>query len=200
MVRCGRMLPYPVIKAMVKGAQRLLSLVQLQEPQQAAHPERLPRRHVLLQAHQSSEPRPRPAGLQQDRKDGFTHDSLGLIHPREVPEGFDFLNLGHAGWCHPCSEEDRSTASFLDLYEEALAECITMLRTLFAVLCGQESPDAAAAAVGEASLDTGRENCIPVHGRPLPLREILDDIYREVEREVANEPPETSAGAEPTYR
>jgi hypothetical protein len=135
----------------------------------------------------------------RDRKDGFKVRRLGLIHPRTVPEGFDFLNLGHAGWCHPCSDAERSTASFLDLYEEALAECIVTLRTLYAVLSGQAQLDEVLV-VGDASLDTGRENCIPVHGRPLPLQEILDDIYRQVEREVANEPPETSAAAEPTYR
>jgi hypothetical protein len=120
----------------------------------------------------------------KDRKEGFREKRLGLIHPREVPPGFDFLNAAHAPWCHPCDETEITTASFIDLYEEALRECIAMLADLNAVLAGQGPLAEVAARVGNASLDTGRENCTPVHSRPLPLRKIIDDIYRKLEAEM----------------
>jgi hypothetical protein len=41
-----------------------------------------------------------------------------------------------------------------------------------------------ASRLGNESLDTGRENCTPVHSRPLPLREIMDELYRKMEAEV----------------
>jgi hypothetical protein len=33
-------------------------------------------------------------------------------------------------------------------------------------------------AIGNLSLDTGREPCTPRFSDPFPLREILDDLYR----------------------
>jgi hypothetical protein len=37
--------------------------------------------------------------------------------------------------------------------------------------------------VGNESLDSGRESCMPVHSHPLPLPEILDEIYRKMDEE-----------------
>ncbi len=200
LVRCGVNLPYPVIKTLVKALNATYPSYNYKSRDrlriQNAYRDAL----FFYKLTNHLNPDLVREAYKQDRKDGFKHRRLGLIHPRTVPEGFDFLNLGHAGWCHPCSDADRSTASFLDLYEQALQECTVMLATLYAVLSGQEELDAVPDVVGNASLDTGREACTPVHSRPLPLAEILDDIYQQVEREIAAEPPEPSGDGEPTYR
>ena len=199
MVRCGRTLPYPVIKALVKSLNATYPSYNYKSRDRLRIENAYRDAMYFYKLTNHLNPDLVRLAYKRDRKDGFKVRRLGLIHPRTVPEGFDFLNLGHAGWCHPCSDAERSTASFLDLYEEALDECKGILKILFAVLSDQETLDALSA-VGDASLDTGRENCVPVYGRPLPLNEILDDIYRQVERELANEAPESSADAEPTYR
>jgi hypothetical protein len=199
LVRCGVSLPYPVVKALVKSLNGTYPSYNFKSRNRLRIENAYHDAMFFYKLTNHLNPDLVRLAYKQDRRDGFKIRRLGLIHPRAVPEGFDFLNLGHAGWCHPCSDAERSTASFLDLYEVALAECIEMLKTLHAVLSGQGSLDAVSV-VGDASLDTGRENCIPVHGRPLPLKEILDDIYRQVEREVANEPREPSTDAEPEYR
>ena len=57
----------------------------------------------------------------------------------------------------------------------------------FLVLSGQAPVEGLAERLGEESLDTGRENCAPVHSRPLPLREIMDEIYARMEKEVGTD-------------
>ena len=71
----------------------------------------------------------------------------------------------------------------MDLYDKALAECIRMLTRLYEVLAGQTSPDGLGAFLGNESLDTGREQCIPVHSHPFPLPRILQEIYQKMEDE-----------------
>jgi hypothetical protein len=56
-----------------------------------------------------------------------------------------------------------------------------MLRDLAAVLAGLSPVDGLGGRIGNESLDTGRESCVPVHSHPLPLPEILDEIYRSME-------------------
>jgi hypothetical protein len=68
--------------------------------------------------------------------------------------------------------------------------CTPMLARLAAVLSGHEPLEGVAAAVGNESLDTGREPCAPVHSRPLPLREILDALYRSLETSSAGDLPD----------
>jgi hypothetical protein len=59
-----------------------------------------------------------------------------------------------------------------------------MLKDLYAALAGHAPVDGLGKRLGNESLDTGRDNCTPVHSRPLPLREILDAIYNRMEEEV----------------
>lgn len=184
-VRCGRTLPYPVIKAMVKGLNEVYPSYNFksrnrQRIENAYHDAIF---FWKLTNHLNLE-LPRLA-YRKDRKEGFREKRLGLLHPREIPPGYDFLNLGHQSWCHPCDDTAVTTASFLDLYEEALSRCIGNLRDVHAVLSGQAPWDGLAARLGEESLDTGRENCTPVHSKPLPLRQIMDELYRRMESEVS---------------
>ena len=52
------------------------------------------------------------------------------------------------------------------------------------VLAGQAPVEGLGSRLGNESLDTGRENCTPIHSRPLPLREIMDELYKKMEAEV----------------
>ena len=120
----------------------------------------------------------------KDRNEGFREKRLGLLHPREIPEGYDFLNLAHASWCHPCDDAAVTTASFLDLYDQAVTRGIEMVGDVYLVLSGQAPVEGLGSRLGDESLDTGRENCTPLYSRPLPLREIMDEMYKRMEREV----------------
>jgi hypothetical protein len=106
-----------------------------------------------------------------------------------VPAGYDFLNLSHQSWCHPCDSAAVTNASFLDLFDEALKRCAAMLGDVYRVLSGQAPVDGLAARLGEESLDTGRENCTPIHSKPLPLREIMDEMYRKMAAEAEGDRP-----------
>ncbi len=68
-------------------AQRRVPRVQLQEPQQAEDRERLPRRHVLLQAHQPSQPGPREARLPQGSQGGLPREAARAPPPAGGPRG-----------------------------------------------------------------------------------------------------------------
>ena len=80
-----------------------------------------------------------------------------------------------------------TNASFLDLFDDALKRCIVMLGDVYLVLSGQAPVEGLASRLGEESLDTGRENCTPVHSKPLPLREIMDELYRKMGAEAESD-------------
>ncbi len=179
-VRCGATLPYPVIKAMVKGLNRVYPAYNFksrnrQRIQNAYHDAIF---FYKLTNHLN--PDLMKLVYRKDRNEGFREKRLGLLHPREVPAGYDFLNLSHQAWCHPCDGTAVRNVSFLDLYEEALRSGIEMVRHVSLALSGLEPVEALAPRLGDESLDTGRENCTPIHSKPLPLREIMDEMYRRI--------------------
>ncbi len=184
-VNCGKSLPYPVLKAMVKG----LNAVYPQYGFKSRNRLRIENAyHDAISFYKLTNhlnPELLKLAFRRDKTEGFLQKRLGLLHPLVVPVGYDFLNLSHASWCHPCSDAETFTTSLLDLYEQALDICKPMLATLHAVLSGRAPLEGVAAAVGDESLDTGREPCTPVHSRPLPLRQILDDLYQSLEKESA---------------
>ena len=188
-VRCGKMLPYPVTKAMVKALNATYPAYNFKSRD----------RHRVENAYHDTmyfykltnhlNPDLHRLTYRKDRNDGFRERRLGLLHPREIPDGYDFLNLKHAAWCHPCDETAVSTASFLDLYEQSLSECSSMLADLHEVLIGKAPLEGLAERVGNQSLDTGREPCAPRFSKPLPLPEILEAIYASMENDVSGVDP-----------
>jgi hypothetical protein len=182
-VRCGRMLPYPVVKAMVKGLNSTYPAYNYKSRDRLRVENAYNDSMHFYKITNHLNPDLIRLAFRRDRQEGFKQRRLGLIHPREIPEGFDFLNLSHSPWCHPCDDGAASTDSFLDLYEKALAECIRMLARLYEVLAGQTALDGLGSFLGNESLDTGREQCIPVHSRPFPLPQILQEIYQKMESE-----------------
>ncbi len=187
-VRCGKSLPYTVVKAMVKGLNATYPTFNFKSRNRLRIENAYHDAIFFYKLTNHLNPELLKLAFRKDRTEGFRVKRLGLLHPREIPDGYDFLNLGHARWCHPCSDADVSTASFLDLYEQALARCVPMLKALHEVLGGHAPVEGVSAVVGNESLDTGREPCAAVHSRPLPLREILDELYRKLETESAGDP------------
>ena len=176
---CGPVLPYPLVKVLLKALN-------------AAYPrmsrKSLDRRRIensyadamfFYTYSDPSEPRYRRLALERDRE--VPNRRLALFHPQELPSGIDFLNRAHAGWRHPCLGET-STASFPQLYEQALAQAVPALSVVSEALAGRRSPEEVEAAVGNASLNTGLERaqrCRLQHCAPLPLAELLDGLYRQ---------------------
>jgi hypothetical protein len=180
---CGPVLPYPLVKTLLKALN-------------AAYPrmsrKSLDRRRIensyadamfFYTYTDPSEPRYRKLALEHDRE--ASKRRLALFHPRELPQGIDFLNCAHARWLHPCLGEPGSTASFPQLYEQALAQAVPALRVVDEALAGRLPPEEAEAAVGNASLNTGLERsrrCRLQYCAPLPLAELLDGLYRHADR------------------
>jgi hypothetical protein len=183
-VRCGATLPYPVIKAMVKG----LNTVYPGYSFKSRNRQRIENAYhdtiFFYKLTNHLNPDIIKLAYRKDRNEGFREKRFGLLHPREVPNGYDFLNLSHAAWCHPCDSKAVSNASFLDLYEQAIGRSTEMVRDVYMALSAQAPVETLALRLGDESLDTGRENCIPLHSKPLPLREIMDELYRKIGAEV----------------
>jgi len=183
LVRSPRGLPYPVLKALVKGlngtfpsfGRKSLDRARIENAYYDAVFFYKVTNHLNTAMHRLAS--------KSDRKRGFRTRRLGLLHPREIPPGIDFLNRQGRPWCHPCDDTAVSSAGFLELYEQALAESVRVTRRVSDALAGRASLDEVAGAVGHLSLDTGREPCVPRFSDPFPLREILDAMYRRLESE-----------------
>jgi len=176
---CGPVLPYPLVKTLLKALN-------------AAYPrmsrKSLDRRRIenayadamfFYTYTDPSEPRYRRLALERDRE--APNRRLALFHPQELPRQIDFLNTAQARWRHPCLGERTSTASFPQLYEEALAQAVPALALVEQALAGRRTPEEVEAAVGNASLNTGLERaqrCRLGNSDPLPLPELLDGLYR----------------------
>jgi hypothetical protein len=183
---CGPVLPYPLVKLLLKALN-------------AAYPrmtrKSLDRRRIensyadAMFFYTYTDPsQPRYLKLALERDHDAPKRRLALFHPRELPEGIDFLNLANARWLHPCHGEP-STASFPQLYGQALARAVAVLKVVEEALAGRRTPEEVEEAVGNASLNTGLERsqrCRLSHSAPLPLGELLDDLYRRSGAQPAN--------------
>jgi hypothetical protein len=185
LVRCGKTLPYTVVKAFVKSLNATYPSYNFKSRDRLRVQNAYHDAVFFYTVTNHLNPELIKMAFKKDRKDGFRERRLGLLHPRDVPVGYDFLNSSHAPWCHPCTEEPVFTTSFLDLYELALARCLPMLKELHAVLSGYSPIEGLGERLGNESLDTGREQCTPVHSRPLPLVEIMESIYRRLDVELS---------------
>ncbi|TVQ28050.1 MAG: hypothetical protein EA382_02575 [Spirochaetaceae bacterium] len=106
---------------------------------------------------------------------------LSIVHPPEVPQEIDVLNLQQRLWAHPCDPADTRTSSFVDLYESALAPAV---EAIGAIVSSFDSPRDDARSliertVANHNLSDGRPTerpCRKVHATPLPLPELRDRI------------------------
>ena len=154
LVRCGKMLPYPVVKALVKGLNAIYPSYNYKSRDRLRVQNAYHDTIFFYKLTNHLNPDIARLAYRKDRKEGFTQRRIALLHPRDIPPEHDFLNLHHATWCHPCDSATVSTASFIDLYEEALGVSIHLLQETYRVLSGQASPEGLAQLVGDQNLDT----------------------------------------------
>jgi len=176
---CGESLPYPVVKALLKALNASYPRMSFKSR------DRLRIQNAYTDArffHQHTDPgnaRYRQAVVEMDRVD--PRRRLALFHPSGLPADIDFLNEARALWRHPCRRALLSRASFPELYEQARAAAVPALKLLAEALAGRREPAEVEAAVGDASLNTGlprAERCALENSDPLPLPEMLDELYR----------------------
>jgi hypothetical protein len=185
LVRCGRMLPYPVLKTIVKSLNATYPALSFKSRDRRRVENAYHDTITFYKFTNHINPHLHILAYRRDQKDGFRQRRFALLHPPAVPEGYDFLNESRLAWCHPCDAGQSSHETFLELYEHALLKAAEMVRGVWEVNARRSSPEGLAGLIGEESLDTGREQCAPVHCRPLPLPEILDDMYRAIGEKLA---------------
>jgi hypothetical protein len=113
---------------------------------------------------------------------------LALLHPVELPEGYDFANAAGREWCHPCDEAERTTATLYDLYASAVDDAERLLHGIAAGWEGRiplfdaqadASQPSVEALVGNHNLSDERLlPCSRTQGEPFPLLEIVDGLRR----------------------
>lgn len=58
----------------------------------------------------------------------------GNIVPANIDESYDIMNEQHLPWSHPCDENNVSNASFLELFDEAVALAVRLLEKLYGII------------------------------------------------------------------
>jgi hypothetical protein len=179
---CGDMLPYGVVKTLTKS----LHLTYPRTHYKSRDRQRIENAYrdtiafyAFTDARRSDY---RRAAVERDLvHPGDHHRRLALFHPVDIPDSIDFLNLGKHEWAHPCNQEWRYTASFPELYAEALEQAVPVMRRIQAILRGSGAAEEAEAIIGNESLNTGLpwpESGPQRFSAPLPLPELLDEMYR----------------------
>lgn len=135
-----------------------------------------------------------PADLAERVRDGSLGvRGLTILHPPRLPEDIDFLNEAHREWLHPCDQSMRSTASFWDLYDDALTRAGTAAVRVAAAwdryTGSPGSPgtrhlaETVRRAVTDVNLSDGlleNSTCRREHAAPLALPGFLEELRREM--------------------
>jgi hypothetical protein len=185
---CGAMLPYGIIKTLVKS---------LNETYPNTHFKSRDRRRVENAYIDSMgfytfidplNPQYRRLAVERDRSTQGDKRRLALFHPFEVPEDIDFLNLENRTWTHPCNNEWRHQESFPELWAAAQSEAVPVLIEMQKILEADGDPAWAEQLIGNQSLGTGlnwHANYRLQYNQPLPLPELLDSLYLELDGQPA---------------
>ena len=104
--------------------------------------------------------------------------SLIVIHPVELPEDIDFLNLNKEPWYEPVRGEE-DNRSFPEIYNDAVQSAAASLGSFMPdFLDGKSvSKEKIANLIGNGGLsiqDSEGKPCIPSHVNALPLDKVLD--------------------------
>lgn len=118
---------------------------------------------------------------------------LTILHPPRLPRHMDFLNEAHREWLHPCNESIRSTASFWDLYDDALTragEAATRIAVAWDRYAGgrgststRRLAETVQQVVSDVNLSDGlleNNTCRREHADPLALPGFLEELRREM--------------------
>ncbi|HEC60966.1 MAG TPA: hypothetical protein ENI27_01790 [bacterium] len=187
LVDCGQQLPYLITKTLLKS----LNIAYPKMRYKSRDRRRIDNAYIdTISFYSFTDPAAtqfRQMAFERDRGPDGDYRRLALFHPLQIPPGCDFLNLEHRSWCHPCRRGLESTASFPDLYQEAQDLAVPALRTIRSVLQGNKDPEEVERGLGNGSLNTGleaSEACPLECSDPLPLWELIDQLYLEMEATV----------------
>jgi hypothetical protein len=179
---CGAMLPYGIIKTLVKS----LNITYPNTHFKSRDRRRVENAYIDCMGFYTFidplNPHYRRLAYERDRSSRGDHRRLALFHPFELPDDIDFLNLGHSTWTHPCNGEWQNEVSFPELFDAALSEAVPALKEMYEILEGRGDPERAEELIGNQSLGTGlywHDNYKLLHNDPLPLPELLDKMYLE---------------------
>lgn len=103
---------------------------------------------------------------------GKTNYCIYSFYHREIDSNrLDYLNEKHAPWHHPFDTSIVSTASFFDLYEQAMKDALRMLQSVYRWIASDEAvlPDAV---FGNVNYSTGLD-CDDPHNLRKPVCEPL---------------------------
>jgi hypothetical protein len=185
---CGAMLPYGIIKTLVKS----LNVTYPNTHFKSRDRRRVENAYIDSMGFYTFidplNPHYRQLAYERDRSSHGDHRRLALFHPFDVPGNIDFLNLGNNTWTHPCNSDWRHQESFPELWEIAQNETVPVLRQMHEILEGRGDPVLVEQLIGNQSLGTGlnwHDNYKLQYSKPLPLPELLDSMYLELDRATA---------------
>jgi hypothetical protein len=78
-----------------------------------------------------------------------------MVHPQEVADGRDYLNLSRAHWRTPWDASKEYTTSFPELFDAGVTEAASMINNLHAYMNGEINAKQLAVLIGNRSLATG---------------------------------------------
>lgn len=79
-----------------------------------------------------------------------------VVYPNQIPNEYDYLNINKACWYHPCDKEESSTLSFMDIFEGAKKDAITLIEELWRCLHTRKRIDELIDLIADRSYITGR--------------------------------------------
>lgn len=104
---------------------------------------------------------------------------IALFHPDQLPE-LDYLNLKRRTWNHPGEISDQHNDSFIDLYEQGIADSAQPIRMVADALSDNTLPELIHTIIGNSNLSDRNERKLRRDlsiVKPLPLDEILASVY-----------------------
>ncbi len=119
--------------------------------------------------------------LERDKKENFKNRLLALFHPQDLDDGVDFLNEAGTPWENPCSQNGgKRKESFWELFEAAESAAGPVVKRLADILEVQNTTKGVEELVGNTNLSDGssEQPCVPLGCNPLPLPELIEEIYR----------------------
>lgn len=181
---CGAMLPYGIVKTLVKSLNATYPNTHFKSRDR----QRVENAYIDCMGFYTFidplNPHYRRLAYERDRSSHGDRRRLALFHPFELPDDIDFLNLGNNIWTHPCNSEWPHEESFPELFDAALSEAVPALKEMHEILEGRGEPERAEELIGNQSLGTGlywHDSYKLLHNDPLPLPELLDKMYLELD-------------------
>lgn len=92
--------------------------------------------------------------------------------PADIGLHYDFMNMNHNDWVHPCDKSIKYTESFQDLFDEAIERAVELMEFAWDTFRNDQTIEQLRGLIGDFSYDTGLK-C----GDPRELR-YSDSIFK----------------------